>query len=214
LFFVARKKIKSLFRGDIRVAVWEKQRLIYVRVPKSGNSSICKSIEGCDFRRMDGLALLAARDEWTTFSFVRNPWARLVSAYTHKATPESSSPRMVDGVYQGFVQKGIPVRANMPFAEFCEIVCDLADHKTDKHLASQSSFLIRNDVPVVSFIGKIENMRLDWQKLMQLVELDIAPLHLNRTSHSPYRDYFTDSALINLVGDRYADDIRHFNYEF
>lgn len=102
----------------------------------------------------------------------------------------------------------------MTFEKFCEIVCDIPDNKTDKHLRSQSSVLLRNGTPIVSYLGKVEKMEGDWNHLMELAGLNVRILHLNQTRHSHYSSHFTDRYLINLVADRYADDIKYFDYDF
>jgi len=216
MFFRQKKRFKGLLKGDMRVTCWDKHRLLYVRVPKSGNSSIRRSIENGEKRRMSKTQIVKAQQEWTTFSFVRNPWARVLSAFRHKASTDTNSPRMVGGVYQGFLDHGIAVRAGMSFTEFCELICAIPDEKTDKHLCSQSAFLIHDNVPIVPFIGKIENMNHDWSRLMRPLAIDVSIKHINRTrqDHQHYSDFYPDSSLINLVGDRYAEDVRHFNYDY
>lgn len=215
-----KKSVKRTFKGppppqpDTRVAVWDAHKLIYVRVPKCANTSVMKSIAGAEKRRMWSTEIMTIDPEWTTFSFVRNPWARLVSTYRDKASPDSTSPRMVDGVFQGFVKAGIPVFPNMTFAEFCEVVCAIPDSKTDKHLCSQVSFLIRDQQPIVQTIGRVESLESDWNSIMAEAGLDFEPLHLNKSRHDHYSEYYDDKRLINLVGDRYAEDISRFNYDF
>ena len=153
-------------------------------------------------------------DDWIKFSFVRNPWARLVSTYMNKASADSDSSKMTRGDYQRFLDAGIPIDKHMTFEEFCEIVCGIPDSRTEKHLRSQCSVLMHNGTAIVSYIGKVENMEDDWKNLMELAGLNARILHMNETRHEHYSSYFTDSYLINLVGDRYANDIKYFDYDF
>lgn len=67
---------------------------------------------------------------------------------------------------------------------------------------------------MVSFLGKIENMESDWKNLMDRVGLNFELAHLNHTGHQHYSGYYTNTRLINLVGDRYAADVRYFDYDF
>lgn len=194
--------------------MWQDLQLVYVRIPKSGNSSIRGSIEGAINDRMSSSSIVGLSGGWTSFSFVRNPWARLVSAYREKVHKDYATKKMLNGVYKGFLDSGIPVHNNMSFAAFCEVVCAIPDMRTDKHLRSQSSFVIRKGAPIVSFLGKVETMESDWNTLMDRVGLDFKLAHLNHTGHQHYSNYFTDTRLINLVGDRYAEDVRNFDYDF
>ena len=216
MFSRQKKRLKNLYRGDKRVGIWRQQKLLYIRIPKSGNSSIMAALGGAKKARMSAPEILRLDDSWTAFSFVRNPWSRLVSAFTQKAGDSPTSARVVDGIYQGFIDQGIPIRANMSFEEFCEVVCDIPDGKTDKHLCSQSSFLIYKKKPIVPFIGKIERMNEDWSRLLQQVGLDDELTHINRTGKKGghYSHFYKDEGIVKLVGDRYADDIRYFNYDF
>jgi hypothetical protein len=208
------KKLKSRWKGDTRVIVWQDIKLLYVRIPKNANTSIRHSIEGGIQARMSASKIMDLKDDWVTFSFVRNPWARLVSLYRQKASSNATSRRMVNGVYEGFLEHNIPVHQNMSFDDFCRTVCDFPDDMTDKHLRSQSSFLIRNGKPIVQVIGKVEKLDDDWKAIMDLKQLNVKMDHLNSTSRDHYSDYFSDKTLIKLVGDRYAEDVRNFNYEF
>jgi len=155
-------------------------------------------------------------DDWTSFSFVRNPWSRLLSLYKQKVGTEATSTRMIDGVYQGFVNHGIPIHSEMSFEEFCDVVCDIPDHRTDKHLQSQAYTLIKNGQPIVGFIGKLERMNEDWKLLMEKVGLDYELPHFNRTQkkNEHYSSDYTSEALVQKVADRYREDIEHFGYEF
>ena len=216
MFLRQKKRLKNLYRGDKRVGLWRQQKLLYIRIPKSGNSSIMAALGGAKKARMSATEILRLDDSWTAFSFVRNPWSRLVSAFTQKAGDSPTSARVVDGIYQGFIDQGIPIRANMSFEEFCEVVCDIPDGKTDKHLCSQSSFLIYKKKPIVPFIGKIERITEDWSRLLQQVGLDDELPHINRAGKKGghYSHFYKDEGIVKLVGDRYADDIRYFNYDF
>ena len=202
------------FKGDLRVVTWPEHKLYYVRVPKSGNTSISKAISGGEKSRVRSAGLERRRPDWTVFSFVRNPWSRLVSTYCQKVDLDmANQKKMVDGVFQGFKKLGIPVHPGMPFEEFIELICDLPDENTDKHLRSQCSFLVRDGRVVPSFVGRVESMAEDWNGLMARLGLDFPMLHLNRTQHDEAGRYFKDVRLRNLVGDRYRDDVERFGYE-
>ncbi len=121
---------------------------------------------------------------------------------------------MRDGVYEGFTEAGLPVRAGMGFREFCEIACAHSDAVTDKHLRSQASFLFRDRQLIVQQIGRVEHLEQDWSAMQPLSRHAAAPLHLNRTRHGHSSRYYEDGALDILVGDRYAMDVKAFDYDF
>jgi hypothetical protein len=197
------------------VLVWHPLRLIYLRVPKSANSSIRKSIPNGVQKRLDIRRLEERFPGYLTFSFVRNPWARFVSTFTDKvrATPTNEA-NFVDGVHDEFRALSPDIRAGMPFAEFAEIVCSISDEDTEKHLKSQCYFLVRNGVIIPRFVGKVESMSEDWSRLAQRVGFHRGIGHKNRSEHVHYAKYYPDSRLRSLVGDRYRDDVETFGYDF
>ena len=88
--------------------------------------------------------------------------------------------------------------------------------KQHKHLCSQSRFLVYEGKPIVPFIGRIEQMAADWSRLLQQLGLDEELPRINRTGKKGehYSHFYKDDAIIKLVGDRYAEDIRYFGYDF
>jgi hypothetical protein len=204
----------SLF-GDIRVTRWPQHRLLYVRVPKSGNTSINAAIPGGRKQRLASRRLAKTHPDWLTFSFVRNPWSRLVSTWFQKVRIESANQaKMVDGVFKGFRRLGLEVRPDMPFPEFAELVCALRDDQAEKHLQSQCHFLVRDGELVPAFLGRLENMRADWAEVLRRAGIDYELPHLNKTKHAHYSSYFPDEGLVKLVGERYAEDVERFEYRF
>jgi len=198
-----------------RVIVWDDLRLVYLRVPKSANSSIRLSLPGGEQQRLDIQRLERRFPGHLSFSFVRNPWARLVSVYCDKIRPEpvADDPHFPNGVHRGFVQRGLPMRAGMPFEEFAEVTCAHADEATEKHLMSQAFFLVRDGAIVPSFLGRVESMADDWRSLAAMAGFEAPVMHLNRTQHADYTSYY-DGRLVNLVGDRYRPDVEIFGYDF
>jgi hypothetical protein len=177
-----------------RVIVWDDLRLVYLRVPKSANSSIRHSIPGGKQRRIDVQRLEQRFPGYLSFSFVRNPWARLVSIWCEKIQPEPVTDRyFLDGVHRGFVKCRLPMRAGMPFEEFAEVTCAYSDPKTEKHLKSQSYFLVRGGGIVPRFLGRVESMADDWRRLGDLAGFDDPVGHYNRSSHAPYESYYAGS---------------------
>jgi hypothetical protein len=195
--------------------VWYPQQLIYLRVPKSANSSIREAIPGGVQKRVDIRRLERRFPGYLTFSFVRNPWARLVSTFTSKVRPvRITQHNLVDGVHKNLRALSPDIRAGMSFAEFLQIVCSFSDEVAEKHLKSQSYFLVRDRAVIPHFVGKVESMNEDWSRLAQLAGLRQRVGHLNRTRHVHYTQYYAEPSLKNLVGDRYRDDIETFGYDF
>jgi dermatan 4-sulfotransferase 1 len=198
-----------------RVIVWDEHRLVYLRVPKNANSAIRGAIPGAVQHRLDIRKLAKKFPGHLSFSFVRNPWARLVSAYANKIHPEPINEKnFVNGVHRNYLELGIPVRAGMPFAEFAEVACSLSDEKTEKHIRSQCYYLVRDGRVVPEFVGRLENVAEDWPRLCARAGVEAKLAHTGKSRHAPYTDYYPDARIRNLVGDRYREDVETFGYEF
>ena len=210
------RRIKDAYHGKCRVAIWHQHRLLYLRLPKCGNSSIVAALPNPELRRLRPASLSGSFEDWTTFTFVRNPWSRLVSTYRQKVATGATTSRLKEGVFEGFRESGIPVYSGIPFAEFCEMVCSFPDQATEKHLQSQSCVLIHKGAAVVKNVGRVETINEDWRRIAESVgiSLELPRLNVSNAEYTHYREYYRDSRLVNLVGDRYANDVANFGYDF
>lgn len=201
-------------RHRARVVIWPAYRLIYVRVPKSGNTSIARAIPEGDKARICSRRLVRDYADWTTFSFVRNPYARLVSTYCQKIHPAPvTHGNIVDGVHRGFLDLGLPMSAGMSFEEFVEIACDFDDEATEKHLKSQTHHLFRHGRRLPDYVGRLETVNRDWARLITPLGLNNQLPHLNRSRHRHWSEFYRDTALRQRVADRYRSDFENFGYD-
>ncbi len=201
-------------RHRARVVLWPAHRLIYVRVPKSGNTSIARAIPDGEKTRICPRSLVHEYADWTLFSFVRNPYARLVSTYCQKIAAEPvTHGSMVHGVHRGFLERGLPMFAGMSFEEFAEVACGHDDSATEKHLKSQVYHLCRKGRRYPDYVGRLENMGRDWARLAASLGLNQALPHLNRSRHRHWREFYRDPALRQRVADRYGNDFEKFGYD-
>ncbi len=205
--------------------------LIYGRVPKVANSSVKAALtrlleqppeEGyrttadAFWRKgthgettMIGAALaLQRRSSHFIFSFVRNPFDRLVSAYNNKLVEN-------DSLSSAMQRMGL--ERQMPFRRFLEVVAATADADLDVHLLPQSSILCMEGVPVPGFIGQMEAMAEHWQLLRQRMrQAGLQPLgklpskNVRRAGSNDLSPYFSDDRLIALARDRYRQDVEVF----
>jgi hypothetical protein len=205
--------------------------LIYGRVPKVANSSVKAALtrlleqppeEGyrttsdAFWRKgthgettMIGAAqALQRRSSHFIFSFVRNPFDRLVSAYNNKLVEN-------DSLSSAMQRMGL--ESQMPFRRFLEVVAATADADLDVHLLPQSSILCVEGVAVPGFIGQMEAMAEHWQLLRQRMrQAGLQPLgklpskNVRRAGSNDLSPYFSDDRLIALARDRYRQDVEVF----
>jgi len=138
------------------------------------------------------------------FSFVRNPFDRLVSCYKNKLLDEDYPP--IQNYYGPLFYKG------MSFEKFIKNVCFLPDLLSDRHFRSQYSYLYFKGELVVDFLGKFESLNEDFNAIKKRYDLGDLP-HINSSKDKKkYQDYYTPE-LVTLVYKRYKNDIEKFNYQ-
>ncbi len=153
------------------------------------------------------------------FSFVRNPWDRLLSCYRDKIGGE------VDGFTNFTVRPGVAdclagfdaFFANMSFEEFVKAVASIPDCAADGHFRSQSTFLMTEPGRVgVDFVGRYENLQSDFRYVSQKIGLPAGvglPRLQAARNTANYVDYYTLETRI-IVSDRFREDIETFAYHF
>ena len=224
------KDLSNRYQGDI-IKI-EPLKALYIPVPKVACSSVKKVIADIldvDVP-MDGLAIHKATlpivirnelqeygDYWK-FGFVKNPWDRLVSCYSEKIKADNNffgtTGSFVHGVHKGLLKYGV-FKANMPFSEFLDAVANIPDEQADQHFRSQHTFLTdKNEHLILDFLGRFENIEEDVNHVFEkLNRPDVKISKANKTSHSQYRECYTDD-MRKIFEKRYSDDIDLFNYKF
>jgi len=120
-----------------------------------------------------------------TFTIVRNPWDRMASKYFYKKDTE-------------------PQNMKLSFHEWV---------KSGRF--SNSKWYFRNGQPDFDFFLRFENLNNDYQQLCESLNLDINELPFAKKSARtiPYWEHYDDEAK-EIVKQYFAQDIKHFNYEF
>ena len=206
--------------------------LLYGRVPKVANSSIkaalCRLLstppqEGVR-TTSDGFWRTGTQGETSmlsnhearmcrgthfSFSFVRNPFDRLVSAYNNKILELDEVP--------GPMQK-MGLTHAMPFNDFLDVVADTSDEALDVHLLPQSSILCLDQQLIPSFVGRMETMTEDWKRLKHQLRREGLPNPGNLPqknvrrgdNHRDVPIYFNDPGLVRIAMQRYSLDFDLF----
>jgi Sulfotransferase family len=193
---------------------------IFVHIQKCGGNSARaalgveiddahKHFSACELRKIYG------EDVWRKafkFSFVRNPWDRLVSWW---ANIDANRPAMAAGRPLNKFHYFVLERATT-FEEFLEN-CDeeIIDSDGRKWIyRNQSDYLTdASGKMLVDFVGRFETLQQDYAFISKKIG-STAPLpHTNRSTHGPYTDYYTQ-AMAAEVARRYRADIERFGYVF
>ena len=206
--------------------------LLYGRVPKVANSSIkaalCRLLKSPQEKGVRTTAdsfwrtgtngqtsMLSNHDACMcrgthfSFSFVRNPFDRLVSAYNNKLIELEQIPGRM---------QAMGLEHSMPFGDFLSVVAATSDDDLDIHLLPQSSILCLNGELIPNFIGHLETMQEDWENLQQELSREGLPKlgrlpqkNVRRKSnHHDIPRYFKDPNSVRLVSERYGNDLNIF----
>jgi len=133
-------------------------------------------------------------EQYFTFGFVRNPWSWQVSLYFY----------MLQNEGHWFHEKA---QSMSGFDEYIEWRV-----RNDRVLQS-SFFQDENGDFIVDFIGRLENIREDFQSICSQIDIDAQLPHRNPSSHTDYRDYY-DEHTKTLVEEHFTEDILTFGYSF
>ncbi len=160
-------------------------------------------------------------DQYFKFTFVRNPWSRVVSLYKYLGYNQKYS-------FKDFLKKKLlpDLLSNMYW-----FVCP------------QSELIYSDDGELLAdYIGRFETLQADFDEICAKIEFPQTPLpHINTSTekravpnflqrcgttllnrlqkiepfpdYSSYRDYY-DQESIDIVAQIYAKDIKNFNYSF
>jgi len=150
------------------------------------------------------------------FSFVRNPWDRVVSFYKFLYYAKGVT-------FEDFVKKLLPEFVN----------------KNDFFFKSQYDYLYCKGKSCVDFIGRFENLNEDFSKILNTLGLSKLKLeHINKSKinkgkysdiktsfkklvlnveyqpfYPSYKSYYNQE-LISIVADLYKKDVEFFKYSF
>lgn len=154
--------------------------------------------------------------DYFKFSFVRNPWDRLLSCYLDKIVRKTVPPYILTSGRRG----GVEFYANMPFTEFVEVVCQIPDDAADGHFRPQHLTVCDLEgEPMADFVGRFENLSEDFAYVAKEIgapRLELPDRNRVRSSKSSSRHYrdFYDKRLKDLVQQRFEKDVEIFGYSF
>ncbi len=184
-----------------------KLKLYYIRIPKSGNTSISKNFTSTQINLLTDAWLqhdLSALQEFTGFTVVRNPLHRLVSVY-HDIFEQDRAEIFI---YQNYL--GGILTKDLSFKEFVKRIVNIPDRLKDQHFKPQHLFLDayfeQNLKPTVFKLEQPEIL-IDFLK-----PYGLNLVHLNKTSDYHYPDYY-DSETLELAIKMYTRDFKMFDYE-
>jgi len=197
--------------GTIKTAfVVDEYEFMYIMIPKAActsiRQSICKALDiELTMRSVD--LLDEAYGNYYKFTFVRNPWDRIVSCYENKFSDQE--------IYSKCIGNLIGVE-KVSFNAFLAFLRYNPDEMADDHWQSQHTLILDNELNNhLNFIGRFENLSGDFVEVCKCIGIKAKLLHLNPSPHrlGSYQCYYNDYTK-SIVSERYRDDIELFGYSF
>jgi hypothetical protein len=225
------------------VNVMPRHRLIYIAVPKAASTRIRRTlakIEGRFSRSLKprrrtmyrgpygprnfpiGLFYqVATAPDVMRFSFVRNPYARVVSCWADKfaGKPLIGGDRFIDA-YLSVCQQidpQLPIGAErtLSFPQFTVFTAATSKIRHDIHMQTQDDILSMPGIEL-NLIGKVENFDADFVPILDYLNAseDVrreASTPLNESHHDDWPSYYTPE-LADRIYRAYEPDFDRFGY--
>lgn len=196
---------------------FDETQSIFIHIPKAGGISTIKSLYGEEadgfghptyerFLRMYGKKRF---DAYFKFTFVRNPWDRLLSAYSFlkKGGLNHMDQQFCDEVLSGYDT----------FEKFVMGWVDKQSVESWVHFIPQYHYVYDSNMNlVVNFVGRFEHFNEDFEKVRSILETGTPLKHLNKTGEKKaksYRDAYSPE-MAEKVAYVYKTDIELFGYAF
>lgn len=193
------------------------REVIFIHVPKAAGTSLKIELYGQATGGHRTIGEYMAYDGARTGSafkccFVRNPWDRLLSAYSYLKQGKGASMRDKDFAAQ-FLSDTPGVN---------DFVLALQDRTLRRqvlvydHFRPQSHWICEPGAKThaMDFIGRFETLTQDMNALREKLSMPAGEVRRVRPSeHAPYRDAYTAETR-EIVADLYADDIALLGYDF
>ena len=204
-------------------------KALYIHVPKTAGTSM----EQMPWLRGTGGHIPAKKymympwfEETFKFAFVRNPWDRFVSAYFHTAIPTGETivdqPHTKAGFAHFVRSLDIEKLTNEKMIEHIwQTYPSIHPWPLHHHFLPQWFFthdaadgVTQYRSCLVDFVGRYEDLALDWKRVVGSLGMGITELGHSRTA-PPYKKHYTHyytPELWDIVGKIYRADCAHFGY--
>lgn len=189
---------------------YQNSKSIFIHVPKCAGTSVSDAFYPGNSIGHRPASWYQTRfpeeyNNYFTYSFTRNPWDRLVSAYTYLRSQENTRQ---DGEWAKMLNQ---------YDSFDSFVLDwvCAENISKKiHFCPQYLYICDNFGAVsLDYVGKLESFSDDFVHVAKQLGISAELKNLNRSRNDDYRCYYKDKT-IEHVANVYQRDIQLFNYSF
>lgn len=199
-------------------------KILYIVNQKAANTTIVHALVKHGYTTRKRVLVDTTKLNYV-FTFVRNPYDRLVSRYTHLKSYFIERKDKPKGLNIGpSIRETLEKYFNYYNINFCEDNFDFlrfvkyTQKNTDGHWGPQLDKFTNQvvDVNNIDFIGKIENFQEDFDNVCDKIGVPRQQLpHRNKSKneHKHYTEYYNDETR-QIVAKIYAKDIEYFGYKF
>lgn len=197
-----------------------KYRCIFIHIPRTAGSSIERWIHGDDWWGFEAESkhLIASQakqkyaeywDDYFKFSFVRNPWDRIISCMRW---PGHFGVRWIEEQGRLDLSRYTELFGSPITVEHDHRFSQRSDLLNDHHLPGQVYLNMLDEE--IDFIAKFETLADDCKFIRRQLGLrKRMKIHVNQSDRNSYQHYYDEEAR-RLVGELYAGDIERFGYQF
>ena len=211
--FVTHQKLRRTAEGTFSFKEFDRKRAIFVHIPKCAGIAVKRAL----FDDMSGghtkLSMYCTIFEpdsfldYFKFTFIRNPWDRLVSAYHF----------LKGGGYGPADQKWFDreLGGYRDFDDFVRNWLRTENIRKHIHFIPQTEFLEdeNNSGVKVDYIGFYENIADDFDYIAARLGVPNILKKGNISSHKSYLEYYCETTR-DIVHGLYSRDIDRFGYKF
>ncbi len=184
-----------------------KINFIFIHINKTAGTSITKAIKLPKRRHLSAKEVIeiVGKERWEKsykFTFVRNPWDKVVSHYKYRIKTNQTN-----------------LRDNpISFSEWVKLTYgddkNLFYYDKPKMFQPQNEWLLNDEDKIdIDMIGKFENINKDFQIIADQIGCDSKLPHRNKTEKVDYREFYNDETKA-IVAKWFQRDIELFKYEF
>ncbi|GEM_PF-2406479 len=221
-------RIRRFFDYEAEIFICKEKRFICLAIPLCGTHAIRKALRnhlGSSVRVSKAsidqlLDQNPAYADYFKCTFIRNPWARVVSCYNKKILNNDSS---ISSIPISARCVGLPQQPT--FEDFITWLCSSkgTDELADKHWRSQSTFLSIENGINWDFIGQLETFDADLQTVFSKINCELIEdssqkgesgfSMKKKPAHHTYESFYNDTTKA-LIANRYSKDIEFAKYVF
>lgn len=212
------------------MSIDHKNKILFIHIPRTGGSTVEKcfnmyrnanmlygrkvinnklyALQHLTFSEHIKLKYVSRMDEYFKFAFVRNPWDRLLSAYSFQCRngKKFDFSTFISVSYEYIKEKRFLLSVNEYDTLKQKYGISLV------HVIPQINFIRHKDYEL-DFVGKFENFKTDLKYILDLFNINCNIPNVNKSKHKHYSKYFTDK-MIDMVNEMYKEEIELFDYYF